>query len=112
MVHDGAIFILGGWGMVMLDDVWKSTDGINWEKVSDEAVHQATCSTGVSPGRAPCLLRRPPLERIAARHSLGLLLLCGAAGCQMCESGAWSKRMFHVAVVFEGHIFLIGGFDG
>lgn len=33
VVHEGSIFILGGWGMVMLDDVWKTSDGVNWIKV-------------------------------------------------------------------------------
>lgn len=39
MVHDGAIYILGGWGMVMLDDVWKSADGVTWTKVRHHQHH-------------------------------------------------------------------------
>lgn len=31
---------------------------------------------------------------------------------KVCDNGPWSKRMFHVAVVFKGQIFILGGFDG
>jgi hypothetical protein len=29
------MYVIGGWGMVMFDDVWRSRDGKNWEKVSE-----------------------------------------------------------------------------
>lgn len=40
VVHEGSIFILGGWGMVMLDDVWKTSDGVNWIKVHTLHTHK------------------------------------------------------------------------
>jgi hypothetical protein len=40
-VHDGKIYVLGGWGDRYLNDVWSSPDGINWTQECAEAPWKA-----------------------------------------------------------------------
>ena len=38
VVHDGRIWVLGGWNDSCLNDVWSSADGIHWTEATDSAV--------------------------------------------------------------------------
>lgn len=112
MVHDGAIYILGGWGMVMLDDVWKSADGVTWTKVRHHITNTSRRRRRIRCRRWWPASSQEGSELLLADRPVVLTDWWVVVVGQVRENGPWSKRMFHVAVTFKGYIYLLGGFDG
>jgi Cadherin-like beta sandwich domain/Putative Ig domain len=114
-VHDNALWIMGG-GITMYHpfkayrDVWKSTDGRNWTKVTDEAPWAARI-WGAS------AVYRNRLWILGGFHSepvwenLGRVWYSGdgADWNELVTETAWSPRHELSAYVFDGKLWVVAG---
>ncbi|MBR4373998.1 MAG: choice-of-anchor D domain-containing protein [Treponema sp.] len=107
-VYNGKIYVIGGTasGNNELRDVWSSSNGTNWAKVTDSAAWTARNSHTVS------------------AVSYGMFLVAGNDGETLDDvwftndganwtlvkkNASFGKRMYHAATVKDGYLYIFGG---
>lgn len=108
VVHDGKIWLLGGWGASMLHDVWYSSDGAQWD--------QATSTAGWEPRIAHSALSYHGKLWVFGGINANFIPLndvwSSSDGVQWDEVTAaapWSPRGAQMTVVFHDTMWLMGG---
>jgi len=107
--HD-RLWVLGGWGTGPLQDVWSSSDGIDWQAV----------------GEAPWPARKAHTT-VVFRDRLWVLgggtggteqandvwsSSDGVSWTQVVAEAPWSRRLNHASAVFKDRIWILGGWGG
>jgi leucine-zipper-like transcriptional regulator 1 len=110
-VHHGRLWVLGGYGQGFdgkyFNDVWSSSDGIEWTRVTDAAAW--------SPRRYfPVVSYEGRLWVFGGYNGSGELNDIwssedGRDWTPVLDSAPWKRRAGHEAVVHDGRIFLLGG---
>ena len=111
VVFDGKLWVIGGAGSgERLDDVWSSTDGINWTQETSSAGWSARegHSSVVFDGKLWVLGGDDGGDSNEVWSSED-----GATWTQVTISGtSWSARQYHTSGVFDGKLWVIGGSIG
>jgi hypothetical protein len=115
VVHDGKIWYLGA-----SDAVWCTTDGANWERVLEHAPYGPRLAAGVvSFGGKLWVIggstaeRSDPPEEVYPNTTTHNDVWCSAGGrnwTRVISHAPWQRRMWTVATVYAGRIWLLGGF--
>ena len=113
VVFDGKIWVLGGWdGSSYKNDVWYSTDGINWSEASATAAWSArrAHSSVVFDDKiwvlGGSITNSGEINKNDVWYSTD-----GINWVEATTDAAWSARGFHSSVVFNGKIWVLGGYD-
>ena len=107
-VHDGKMFILGGWGDSYLNDVWSSTNGVDWVLVCKQAPWKARMFlSAVSFNDAIYVIGghdgRQQLRDVWASTDSGV------TWTQVCHVAPWDGRQGHACVLLDGFVYIMGG---
>jgi uncharacterized membrane protein len=112
VVYDGKMWIIGGYDSSgHKNDVWYSTDGVNWI--------QATASAGWSPRYShTSVVYDGKMWIIGGFASSGYSLkndvwysTDGVNWIQATASAGWSPRYYYTSVVYDGKMWIIGGYN-
>ena len=112
VVHRGRMYLMGGWEPGSRNDVWSSLDGKNWSLVTGSAgwsargLHQAL----VHNGRMYVL--GGGQDGVGPRNDVW----SSADGVTWREDKAnnsvgWTARWYHQALVHNGRMYVLGGYD-
>ena len=112
VAHRGRMYLMGGWEPGSRNDVWSSLDGKNWSLVTGSAgwsargLHQAL----VHNGRMYVL--GGGQDGVGPRNDVW----SSADGVTWREDKAnnsvgWSARWYHQALVHNGRMYVLGGYD-
>ena len=107
VVHNGRMYVLGGWVTVIANDVWSSADGKNWSFEGDAAWTAREQHQAVSyKGRIYVLGGSDGSKRNDVWSSAD-----GETWRRDKENNAagWTKRQGHQAVVHNGRMYVLGG---
>ena len=113
VVFDDKIWVLGGSitnsGEINKNDVWHSTDGINWIEATTTADWSArrSPSSVVFDGKIWVLGGYDGGNKKDVWYSTD-----GINWVEATANAAWSARYGHSSVVFDDKIWVLGGFDG
>jgi hypothetical protein len=109
VVFDNKMWVLGGWDTIFgsrgcRNDVWYSTDGINWT--------QATDSAGWSPrwGHTSVVFDNK-MWVLGGGYNDVWYSSDGVNWIEATDSAGWSGRYGHTSVVFYNKIWVIGGWS-
>ena len=115
-VHDGYLWVIGGYGTVNLGDVWRSADGIRWELVTEAAGFSARSDHGaVSHGGSLWVIGG--FARVPNRRSRDLNDVWASANGKdwvsvAVSGGQFSARGEHGVASYRGSLWVVGGYDG
>jgi hypothetical protein len=111
VVFDDKIWIIGGWNIErMYNDVWSSTDGINWVCVTDHAPWSERIQN-------PVVAFDGKIWTFGGFDSSGMEtddVWCSSDGKnwrKYCATSTWPRRWGHASVVFNDRVWVIGGID-
>ncbi|MFN4132751.1 MAG: DUF2341 domain-containing protein [Candidatus Hadarchaeales archaeon] len=105
LVFGGKIWIIGGGAENAENDVWCSTDGVNWTLVIDNAGWSSRKNhTSVVFNNRMWVLGGPDSQVWYSENGENWSLATSSPG--------WSARWGHTSVIFDGKIWVIGGYDG
>jgi len=117
VVHDGRIWVLGGWDLstegyrgMFPGDIWSSSDGVTWTRVAADVacLRRATHGCVVYDGRIWVIggygdqLR--PVNDVWSSAD-------GVTWTQATDGAPWRERYELAACVFDGEIYVVGGRD-
>lgn len=115
VVVGNTLYVMGGTnfggGSTVYNDVWSTTDGVNWSQVVATAAWSGRWGHQVLPFNQGMIL-------MGGRDSTGAFLNDvwyspdGATWTQLVVNASWSARYLFGAVVFNGKLWVIGGHDG
>jgi hypothetical protein len=126
LVHDGKIWVMGGQTMgkyvsgpdVFYNDVWNTTDGVKWERVTAAAPWAPRGMIGgsaVFQGRmwilgggtydTPATPRRHFFDDVWSSAD-------GVRWTQEVAHASWAPRQYHDAAVYDGRMWVMEGWDG
>lgn len=115
LVYDGKMWIMGGSDQierksVTYNDVWNSTDGVNWRQVTANAAWSArsAASAVVFDGKMWVLGGMDAPYGRAHNHDVWFST-DGKNWEQATDYAPWSPRAMHSSVVFDGRMWVIGG---
>jgi hypothetical protein len=119
LVFHERMWLLGGWfngrlpGHKASSEVWSSTDGVHWERVTDRAGWSPRLAAGavVFNGRM-WILGGTEDYYFGDAKSLKNDVWSSADGKEWrreTAAAAWSPRAYHAAVVHDGKIWVLGG---
>jgi hypothetical protein len=115
-VFNNKIWVLGGWVWdtdECLNDVWYSSDGVNWTQVTASAPWSSRKSF-------QCFVYNSKLWIVGGNHmetSSGSTLndvwssSDGINWTQVTSAAPWSSRGSHQCIVFDGKMWVLGGFS-
>lgn len=110
IVFNGQIFIMGGQntgGIAFLNDVWASTDGLNWTQVVSAAPWAKRQSMGLGIlGNTLYLIGGDGSDQYTDVWST----TDGVNWTQVIASAPWAKRQGAAVVAFNQGLFFMGGF--
>jgi len=108
LVYDGKMWLLGGWigGETHVTEVWNSSDGTNWNLVTDDAPWKNKKSTNFVVFK----------EKIYALGGVGEDLgvyssVDGLNWYKIIDEVPWGKRYHPYIAVFKDKIWVIGGLE-
>ena len=105
-VFGGKMWVLGGWnGGAALNDIWNTSDGVNWTQVMTNAPWMAR-------DQIPSLVYSNRIWVIGGRNYASRLndVWSSADGVNWIQdSAAWTKRTGEGAAVSNGKLYVIGG---
>jgi hypothetical protein len=108
VVFDNKIWVIGGWAITYPDrpvnDVWFSSDGVNWTCATDSAEWTSRCnhSSVVHDNKIWVIGGYPYLDDVWYSTN-GLDWVCAM------DSAHWQAREGHTSVVFDNKIWVLGG---
>jgi hypothetical protein len=116
LVHEGKIWQLGSG-----EDVWNTTDGVNWTCVTPHAAYGNRWATTVAVfggkfwvmGGAVNKPNNPP-EQGYKDFTTYNEVWCSSDGAnwtRVVEHAPWAPRMWLASAVYDGRMWVIGGFD-
>ncbi|MBM3280330.1 MAG: galactose oxidase [Candidatus Handelsmanbacteria bacterium] len=116
VVHDGKMWIFGGYTPTRINDVWCSADGVNWAQVTPQAPwggRNLPCAL-VHGGRMWLLGGFAPKDKATNRFPAYNDVWSSANGADwtLVAQAPWSARGAAGAVVFDNKMWVLGGFDG
>jgi len=109
VVHDGRMWLLGGYTPARVNDVWRSADGVTWECVTPSAPWEGR--------NLPCAVTHD--GRMWVMGGVGATrcyndVWCSADGAQwqlVAAAAPWSPRCAASAVAHQGRMWVLGGMD-
>ncbi len=127
LVHDGKIWVMGGQtmpdfaggGVNYYNDVWNSTDGVNWTQVQTEgAMWEPRGMIGgsvVHNGRMWIIGGGTYNSSLDATRTFRNDVWSSADGIHWTQhldhnEGPWGRRQYHDVVVFDGQMWVLEGF--
>ena len=115
LVHDDKMWVMGGAGLSggeisTYSDVWNSTDGVNWDQVTDKAAWSArsAASAVVFDGRIWIMGGMGAPEGTAHLNDVWYSS-DGLDWEQATDYASWVSRAMHTSVVFDDRIWVLGG---
>ena len=116
LVHDGAMWLLGGWNprdksnfpRICNSEVWRSTDGIEWHRVVRQALWEGRHYAGyaVHDGLMWVIGGDPNQghyqDDVWASED-------GVTWEQVTAQVPWGPRVWHHTVAFDGYLWVMGG---
>ena len=110
LVHDGRLWVIGGWHTGSLADVWASADGLDWREVVSEAPWPARKAHAAAVFRGEMWI-------LGGTHGVDQLadVWSSADGKEwrlVAADAPWGKRNDHAAVVFKDRLWVLGGWQG
>jgi len=118
VVFDGKMWIMGGWEGGELpsaykNDVWYSSNGINWTQTTSSAGWSArTLHASVVFGGKMWVLGGRDGVNEGDRKNDVWFSTDGTTWVEKTSNAGWSKRTHLAAVVFENIMWVIGGYPG
>ena len=112
VVHNGTMFVFGGYDATedhsssIYNDVWASTDGANWVKLSSPFGSDACCRAAVSYD-GKIVVMGGDYEN-TGRHSSAVWSSADGINWELVSNGAMLGRHSHSAAVYNGKIFVMG----
>lgn len=116
VVHEGRMWIFGGYTPTRINDVWSSADGTKWDLVTAQAPwggRNLPCALSHD-GRMWIMGGFAPKDEATNRFPAYNDVWCSANGADwtLVAQAPWSTRGAAGAVVFDGRMWVMGGFDG
>ena len=115
LVFDERLWVIGGRGDDEdLSDVWVSSDGLNWEETPSSADWRGRSghTSLVFGGRMWILGGVSEDEEGSTYHNDVWHSSDGETWRRSTSGAPWSGRSGHSSVVFDGRMWVLGGFDG
>jgi len=119
VTFDDKMWIMGGWyngrlpGHSASNTVWNSTDGVQWEQVTDHAAWSPRISAGLVEFQGKMwILGGTENYYVGDRSSLKNDVWCSADGREwtlVTEHAPWSPRAYHAAMALDGKLWVYGG---
>ena len=112
VVHNGTMFVFGGYDATedhsssIYNDVWASTDGANWVKLSSPFGSDACCRAAVS-YNGKIVVMGGDYEN-TGRHSSAVWSSADGINWDLVSNGIMLGRYSHSAAVYNGKIFVMG----
>ena len=111
VVHNGTMFVFGGYDAtedpsIAYNDVWASTDGANWVKLSSPFGSDACCRAAVS-YNGKIVVMGGHYES-TGRHSSAVWSSADGINWDLVSNGIMLGRHSHSAAVYNGKIFVMG----
>lgn len=111
-VHDGRIWVSGGYDGTYKNDVWSSTDGSNWQLATADAPWSGRCmhASVTFAGKLWVLAGRRDMERWWETDFNDVWSSADGVTWARATSGAdWSKRYGIAAAAWDGQLWVMGG---
>jgi hypothetical protein len=106
VVHDGRMWVMGGYDGSYLNDVWSSSDGIGWTLVTSAAAWSGRSlhSSVVHDGRMWVMggYDESNLNDVWSSSN-------GVTWTRVTSAAAWTARRLHASVVYDGRMWVMGG---
>ncbi|HEY7232926.1 MAG TPA: hypothetical protein VH539_02200 [Gemmatimonadaceae bacterium] len=112
VVHDGRIWLVGGYDGTYRNDVWFSTDGSHWQLATAEAPWSGRCmhASVAFAGRLWVLGGRRDMERWWETDFNDVWSsLDGVTWARATGSAGWSKRYGIAAATWDDKLWVMGG---
>jgi hypothetical protein len=119
LVFDDKMWLMGGWhngrlpGHSACNEVWWSTDGLNWKEATPHAGWSARLAAGAIVFRGKMwILGGTENYYFGDEKSLKHDVWSSADGKQwdlVTDNAGWPPRAYHAAVVHDGKMWVIGG---
>jgi hypothetical protein len=113
VVHDGKLWVIGGGNYVpeyhALNDVWCSSDGVNWERVTQDAPWSPRLWFSAVTYRDRIWVLGGWSDRPSKNWGDVWYSRDGARWTQLRSNVAWKERHEHSAYVFKDRIWVAGG---
>jgi hypothetical protein len=109
------------WQLGSGDDVWNTRDGVQWERVTADAPFGARSGSAVTVykdrlwlmGGATSQASRPPEKHYPKFTTYNDVWSSadGATWTRLLDHAPWAERMWFVAKVYAGKLWILGGFS-
>jgi Kelch motif len=113
VVHDGKLWVIGGGNYVpgyhALNDVWCSSDGVNWERATEHAPWSPRLWFSAVTYRDRIWVLGGWSDRPSKNWGDVWYSRDGARWTQLRSNVAWKERHEHSAYVFKDRIWVAGG---
>ncbi len=108
--YDGKIWIIGGYnGTSYFNDVWYSSNGLNWTRATASAFKSARRLFSVTKNEKGMWLFGG--NNGSTYYSDFYSSIDGITWKQESTSTGWNKRAYHDSLYFNGKMWVIGGYD-
>ena len=115
VVYNDKIFVMGGSNSLYLNDIWNSEDGINWSEVSAAAAWSGRrFHTSVVHNDKIYVMGGQISSSSGSAGRTSDMWYSSNGGVDWMEHASdvlWDARATHSSVVFNDHIYVIGGDD-
>ncbi|MBZ0137435.1 MAG: putative Ig domain-containing protein [Planctomycetes bacterium] len=117
-VFNNKIWVMGGWqdslgtGNVLLNDVWSSTDGINWTMETAAAAWPVRCKhSSISHGGHMWVFGGDDHFINSARPTSDVWTSTDGTNWTQQPDAPWPARRSHASVIFNNRLMVAGGSD-
>ena len=108
-VHDGKIYVGGGWGGPYLQDLWYSEDGLNWTEAPTPPWASRQWHSMISYNGKLWLIGGHNGEYDPSYFNDVWWTVDGTSWTQATDNAAWDGRMGYETIVYDDKLWLLGG---